>query len=171
MMLRMIEASDNTYVTLTLAGHFAALGPTPAERARVRAALLSELVHGQYSRPLDELVVRLAVTAQERIATSKALLAMSTQHNLARVLPVFKQLHPAEEDKREARRQLVEILDRESSPFPARSIMDQLADLDPTIRDLDTSTSWAARPNTTLLAAVRSRCTLTEWLDLLASVA
>lgn len=70
-------------------------------------------------------------------------------------------------DKRQAREALLRLLASQTDSRMAEELADEMAQLDPTYRDLSTWRIWAAQPTARLLAAVRQNSTLADWLKAL----
>lgn len=85
-------------------------------------------------------------------------------------MSVVLQLTPAPQDKRQVLDALLGLLAHETDSAVAAELIRGVAQLDPTVHDLNTWRTWVTAPTAELLAAARRNSALDEWLEMLPSL-
>jgi hypothetical protein len=67
-------------------------------------------------------------------------------------------------EKRQAREALVRLLAGETDRQVAEKLVNEMAALEPTLRELASRSTWASAPTVTLVAAVRQNTAPADWL-------
>ena len=159
-----------------LASALAQLDPTPSDKDQARR-ILQDLLRGQAVHSADKIMAGLTLLdatpddlRQTREAARDALLAhigtgdFPTFGTVAKDVDVLVELASTSEDKRKTLDGLLGLLARETNSDAARSLIRGIAQLDPTVHDLNSWPTWAASPSRELLAAARRNSALHEWL-------
>jgi hypothetical protein len=161
-----------------LAEALAQLDPTPSDKDQARR-ILHDLLRGQAVHSADKIMAGLTLLdatpddlCQTREAARDALLAhigtgdFPTFGTTAKDVNVLAQLASTPEDKRQILDGLLGLLARERDSDVARDLIGGIAQLDPTVHDLNSWPTWAASPSRELLAAARRNSALHEWLTI-----
>jgi hypothetical protein len=161
-----------------LAEALAQLDPTPSDKDQARR-ILHDLLRGRAVHSADQIMAGLTLLdatpddlCQTREAARDALLAhigtgdFPTFGTVAKDVNVLVQLASTPEDKRKTLDGLLGLLARETNSDVARDLIRGIPQLNPTVRDLSSSPTWAASPSRELLAAARRNSTIHEWLTI-----
>lgn len=147
------------------------LTPAAPDKHQVRESLLGMLANETGSWAISALldgILQLDPTVNDKERAREALLS-----HLAKVTHSYRaewlvnkvvQLSPTIEDKRQARKALVGFLAKEGNAGVAEKLVDGVVQLGPTVSDLGAWREWAVPPSSNLLAAVRQRSPLADWL-------
>jgi hypothetical protein len=154
-----------------LAGLVAKFDPTADDRRRARGALLgllAEETEQWAAESLASAVAQLSPTAADRRRARGALLGLlaeeTEQWAAESLASAVAQLSPTAADKRQARGALLGLLAEETGQWAAKSLAMAVVNFGLTIRDLSTWQDWAIPPDASLLAAIRQKSTLADWL-------
>lgn len=173
-LLSMLDAEADGAAAAELASALTRLNPTTEDRVRARASLFRLQADAVTAR-LAGKTVRLSRKARTQRRTQGTLhgsLVRITDVGVIRSLAsAVAGLNPTPEEQCKIRDSLLGFLTVESDSAQAAQLIDSLAEIGPTIRDLRSWPTWAAAPTSELLAAARRRSALTDWLAALPALA
>jgi hypothetical protein len=115
------------------------------------------------------------VTEEQQTALRDTLLKRTAESTsglaIRYFLPSLVDFSRTDTEKTEARAAIVNRLRMEDDHFTAETLMGVLAELSPTANDLRDARQWHFTPTTSLLAAVRSNTSVSDWIALLQDLA
>jgi hypothetical protein len=183
-LLGLLADPDQGLYADSLAACLVQLGPEPDDERRARDGLLHVLARqvagvlltnrltGVEAEQLAAGLMRLHPTPDDMRHARDALLDQlggRLPGTVAEFVRVVLQLTPPE-DKRQVLDALLGLVVRETNVSVAAELIRSVAQLDPTVSDLRTWTTWAAPPTYELFAVARGNSALEEWLEALPSL-
>jgi hypothetical protein len=179
-LLGLLAREINSLTAEHLAGEVARLASTAEDKRQARHALLRLLAaehYGEVAAHMAGEVARLDPTAEDRCQARDALLGLlPSQAGYwagGQLVSGVARLASTAEEKRQARDALLGLLARETGRSMhqiADNLLDGMAQLAPTVRDLSNWRAWTVLPTAELLAAVRWNSALVDWLAALPSL-
>jgi NACHT domain/Trypsin-like peptidase domain len=173
-LLGMLDAEADGTAAAELASALIRLNPTTEDKTRARVSLFRLQADTVTARLVDK-TVRLSRKARTQRWTHYTLHGMLSPVTdvdvIRRLTSAVAGLDPTPEEQCKIRESLLDFLAVETDNEQATQLIDSLAEVSPTIRDLRSWPTWAAAPTSELLAAARRRSALADWLAALPALA
>lgn len=182
MVLQSLDTETNPFNIYSFIGIISdlALGAEILEHAQdlfLREALrqLTDDDKAFFHPDLMRLFKSVDVTEEQQTALRDTLLKRTAESTsglaIRYFLPSLVDFSRTDTEKTEARAAIVNRLRMEDDHFTAETLMGVLAELSPTANDLRDARQWHFTPTTSLLAAVRSNTSVSDWIALLQDLA
>ena len=179
-LLRILATHNDSGIIGSLAGGVAKLEPSPEDLQQARNTLIRILVSQTNGGRADSMTYYLLLlnptAADKRQARNSLIRILASRPRdgwTSTIASRLVELAETAENKRQARDALLRWVARRirtpdgEDPNP---VMNKVALLDPTVRDLRACGSWPISPSAQLLSAVRQNSALADWLAFLPSL-